>query len=59
MATDTKLPMRRWNKENFHKLKLQSRSKTPTAKISRQTKRTISELREITHQMDLSLGHRR
>jgi hypothetical protein len=59
MATDTKLPMRPWNKENFLKLKLHSRSKTPAAKISRQTKRTINELREIAHQMDLSLGHKR
>jgi hypothetical protein len=50
---------RRWTKENVRELKAHSRSKTPVAKISKLTKRTVGALRQKALQMDMSLGHRR
>jgi hypothetical protein len=59
MATNTKRAKRRdWTKENVRELKLHSRSKTPVAKISKLTKRTIGTLRRKASRMGLSLGHR-
>ena len=60
MATNTKRAKRRdWTKENVRELKLHSRSKTPVAKISKLTKRTVGALRQKALHMGLSLGHRR
>jgi hypothetical protein len=57
MAKRTK--RREWTKENVPELKAHSRSKTPVAKISKLTKRTVGALRQKAFQMGLSLGHQR
>jgi hypothetical protein len=57
MAKRTK--RREWTKENVRELKAHSRSKTPVAKISKMTKRTVGALRQKAFQMGLSLGHQR
>ena len=57
MAKHTK--RREWTKENVRELKAHSRSKTPVAKISKLTKRTVGALRQKAFQMGLSLGHQR
>jgi hypothetical protein len=57
MAKRTK--RREWTKENVRELKAHSRSKTPVAKISKITKRTVGALRQKAFQMGLSLGHQR
>ena len=57
MAKRTK--RREWTKENVRELKAHSRSKTPVAKISKPTKRTVGALRQKAFQMGLSLGHQR
>ena len=50
---------REWTKEHVRELKAHSRSKTPVAKISKLTKRTVGALRQKARDMGLSLGHRR
>jgi len=57
MAKHTK--RREWTKANVRELKAHSRSKTPVAKISKLTKRTVGALRQKAFQMGLSLGHQR
>jgi hypothetical protein len=57
MAKHTK--RREWTKANVRELKAHSRSKTPVAKISKPTKRTVGALRQKAFQMGLSLGHQR
>ena len=60
MAKTAKRRKRReWTKENVRELKAHSRSKTPLAKISKLTKRTIGTLRRKASRMGLSLGYRR
>jgi hypothetical protein len=60
MAKKTKRAKRReWTKENERELKAHSRSKTPVAKISKLTKRTVGALRQKALSMGMSLGHRR
>lgn len=56
MAKRTK---RRWTKENVRELRTHSRSKTPVARISKLTKRTVAALRQKAFQMGMSLGHQR
>jgi hypothetical protein len=50
---------RRWTKKDISELKLHSRTKTPVAKISKLTKRTVGALRQKAFQMGLALGHQR
>jgi hypothetical protein len=50
---------RAWSKEDVRELKAHSRSKTPVATISRQTKRTAGALRQKALELGLPLGHRR
>jgi len=60
MAKKAKRAMRReWTNENVRELKRHSREKTPVAKISKLTKRTVGALRQKAFQLNLSLGHRR
>jgi hypothetical protein len=60
MAKKTKRAKRReWTKGNERELKAHSRSKTPVAKISKLTKRTVGALRQKALSMGMSLGHRR
>jgi hypothetical protein len=56
MARKTK---REWTKENVRELKQHSRVKTPVAKISKLTKRTVGALRQKAFHLGLSLGHQR
>ena len=57
MAKHTK--RREWTKENVRELKAHSRSKTPVAKISKLTKRTVGALRQKAFHMGMPLGHQR
>jgi hypothetical protein len=50
---------REWTKENLRELKAHSKAKTPVAKISKLTKRTVGALRQKALHLGLSLGHRR
>ena len=50
---------REWTKADEQELKAHSRSKTPVAKISKLTKRTVGALRQKALHLGLSLGHRR
>jgi hypothetical protein len=50
---------REWTKEHVRALKEHSRAKTPVAKISKLTKRTVGALRQKALHLGLSLGHRR
>jgi hypothetical protein len=50
---------REWTKEDLRELKAHSRSKTPVAKISKLTKRTVGALRQKALLLGISLGHRR
>jgi hypothetical protein len=60
MAKKTKgLVRRRWTKEQLRELKMHARAKTPVAKISRTTKRTVGALRQKAFHLGLSLGHQR
>jgi hypothetical protein len=47
------------DQNNLRELKAHSRSKTPVAKISKLTKRTVGALRQKAFQMGVSLGHQR
>jgi hypothetical protein len=61
MATKAKKPAKRreWTKEDLRELKAHSRLKTPVAKISKLTKRTVGALRQKALSLGISLGHRR
>jgi hypothetical protein len=50
---------REWTKENLRELKAHSRSKTPVAKISKLTKRTIGALRQKALTLGIPVGHQR
>jgi hypothetical protein len=50
---------REWTKENLRELKAHSRSKTPVAKISKLTKRTVGALRQKALTLGIPLGHQR
>jgi hypothetical protein len=50
---------REWTKEDLRELKAHSRSKTPVAKISKLTKRTVGALRQKALSLGMSLGQRR
>jgi len=54
-----KKTMREWTEMNVRELKQHSRAKTPVAKISKLTKRTVGALRQKAGQLGMSLGHRR
>ena len=60
MAKKTKRAKRReWTKENVRELRQHSRAKTPVARISKLTKRTVGALRQKALHLGMSLGHRR
>ena len=58
-ATKKRVTRREWTKEDLRDLKAHSKAKTPVAKISKLTKRTVGALRQQAFKMGLSLGHRR
>ena len=51
--------LRVWSKADERDLKAHSRAKTPVAKISKVTKRTVGSLRRKAGKLGLALGHRR
>lgn len=58
--TKTKKRMRReYTKADEKELRAHSKAKTPVAKISKLTKRTVAGLRTKAFNMGISLGHQR
>ena len=58
-AAKNDVKRREWTKENLRELKAHSRSKTPVAKISKLTKRTVGALRQKALTLGIPLGHQR
>jgi len=54
-----KVVRREWTKEDIKELKTHSKAKTPVAKISKATKRTIGALRAKAVVLGIGLGHQR
>jgi hypothetical protein len=50
---------REWTKADIKELKAHSKAKTPAAKISKETKRTIGALRQKALHLGIGLGHQR
>jgi len=48
-----------WTRQHVQELRAHSRAKTPVAKISKLTRRTVPALRMKASELGLSLGHRR
>ena len=60
MAKKTKKTVRReWTKNDIKELKAHSKARTPVAKISKATKRTIGALRQKALNLGIGLGHQR
>jgi hypothetical protein len=56
---DGRSKRRAWTNQNVKELRAHSRAKTPVAKISKLTKRTVGALRMKAMDLGLPLGHRR
>jgi len=54
-----KRKLRAWTKKDIAELKAHSKSRTPVAKISKVTKRTVDALRRKAGIVGIRLGHRR
>jgi hypothetical protein len=50
---------RAWTKQHVQELRAHSRAKTPVAKISKLTKRTVRALRQKAAELGLPLRHQR
>jgi hypothetical protein len=50
---------REWTKADIKELKAHSKARTPVAKISKETKRTIGALRQKALHLGIGLGHQR
>ena len=50
---------REWTKADLRELKDHSKARTPVAKISKLTKRSVGALRQKALHMGIGLGHRR
>jgi hypothetical protein len=50
---------REWTKSDLKELKAHSKARTPVAKISKLTKRTVGALRQKAFQLGFGLGHKR
>jgi len=50
---------REWTKADVKALKAHSKARTPVAKISKETKRTIGALRQKALHLGIGLGHQR
>jgi len=60
VANKTKKVVRReYTKADVKELRAHSKARTPVAKISRLTKRTVGSLRQKAMMLGISLGHRR
>ena len=58
-ANMAKRKVRAWTKKDIAELKAHSKSKTPVAKISKETKRSPGALRQKAGSVGIRLGHRR
>jgi NADH:ubiquinone oxidoreductase subunit len=54
-----KMMRREWTKADLKELKAHSKARTPVAKISKATRRTVGALRQKAFQLGLGLGHQR
>lgn len=60
MAKTTKKAVRReWTKDDVRELKAHSKARTPVARISKMTKRTVGALRQKALHLGIGLGHQR
>jgi hypothetical protein len=50
---------REWTKADIKALKAHSKARTPVAKISKETKRTVGSLRQKALHLGIGLGHQR
>lgn len=50
---------REWTKADIKELKTHSKARTPVAKISKETKRTVGALRQKALHLGIGLGHQR
>ncbi|MCK1519511.1 MULTISPECIES: hypothetical protein [Bradyrhizobium] len=50
---------REWTKNDIKELKAHSKARTPVAKISKATKRTVGALRQKALNLGIGLGHQR
>jgi hypothetical protein len=50
---------REWTKADIKELKAHSKARTPVAKISKETRRTIGALRQKALHLGIGLGHQR
>ncbi|MDE5466205.1 NADH:ubiquinone oxidoreductase subunit [Bradyrhizobium sp. F1.2.2] len=50
---------REWTKDDIKELKAHSKARTPVAKISKATKRTVGALRQKALNLGIGLGHQR
>ena len=50
---------REWTKDDIKELRAHSKARTPVAKISKATKRTVGALRQKALNLGIGLGHQR
>jgi hypothetical protein len=50
---------REWTKADIKELKTHSKARTPVAKISKETRRTVGALRQKALHLGIGLGHQR
>jgi hypothetical protein len=50
---------REWTKTDIKELKAHSKARTPVAKISKETRRTVGALRQKALHLGIGLGHQR
>ncbi|KWV60837.1 hypothetical protein AS156_27785 [Bradyrhizobium macuxiense] len=58
-AAKPRAPRREWTKADVKELKAHSKARTPVAKISKLTKRSIGSLRQKALHLGIGLGHQR
>lgn len=58
-AAKKRAKRREWTKDDIKKLKAHSKARTPVAKISKLTKRTVGALRQKALHLGIGLGHQR
>jgi len=58
-ATKKRVKRREWTKADIKELKAHSKARTPVAKISKVTKRTVGALRQKALHLGIGLGHQR
>lgn len=59
LAKKKKTVRREWTKDDVKELKSHSKARTPVAKISKATKRSVGALRQKALSLGIGLGHQR